>query len=231
MKQAFFGDIDDKYLPTFHSLRLVLRAGLIFLGSYVLVYSMIAIAQNYAGTLLYTAIGGQTIDFWVAWEPLTDLAQRLPFEPLRLCLLAVAFCRCLELFQQRVDAAPAPQAPQARRSPSRRPDEGRPRGSARGRLISVVVALAFVALSAAGLRLSETSGTDDHLVRGRVGETVTINEGLVTVDDVRVGTALKSNDQIRDRTNGMFVVVHVDAEAAGSKKLGLQTARLLAADE
>ena len=57
VKEAFFGDIDDKYLPTFHSLRLVLRAGLVFLGSYVLVYSMIAIAQNYAGTLLYAAIG------------------------------------------------------------------------------------------------------------------------------------------------------------------------------
>ena len=26
-RQAFFGDLDDKYLPTFHSLRLVLRAG------------------------------------------------------------------------------------------------------------------------------------------------------------------------------------------------------------
>ncbi len=104
MKEAFFGDIDDKYLPTFHSLRLVLRAGLVFLGSYVLVYSMIAIAQNYAGTLLYAAIGGHPVDFWVTWEPLTDLVQKLPFEPLRLCLLAVAFRRCLELFQQRVTA-------------------------------------------------------------------------------------------------------------------------------
>ena len=99
LKEAFFGDIDDKYLPTFHSLRLVLRAGLVFLGSYVLVYSMIAIAQNYAGTLLYAAIGGHPVDFWVTWEPLTDLVQKLPFEPLRLCLLAVAFRRCLELFQ------------------------------------------------------------------------------------------------------------------------------------
>ena len=35
LKEAFLGDIDDKYLPTFHSLRLVLRAGVVFLGSYV----------------------------------------------------------------------------------------------------------------------------------------------------------------------------------------------------
>ena len=39
VQEAFLGDIDDKYLPTFHSLRLVLRAGVVFLGSYVLVYS------------------------------------------------------------------------------------------------------------------------------------------------------------------------------------------------
>ena len=84
-------------------------------------------------------------------------------------------------------------------------------------------------MSAAGLRLSETAGTDDELIRGRVGETASINEGLVTVDDVRVGTALKSNDQIRDRTNGMFVVIHVDAEATGPDKLTLQSATLLAA--
>ena len=101
----------------------------------------------------------------------------------------------------------------------------------RGRLISVIVALAFVALAAAGLRFSETAGTDDQLVRGRIGETVAINEGLVTVGDVRVGTALKSNDRIRDRTTGMFVIVHVDAEATGSKELTLQTARLLAAGD
>ena len=98
----------------------------------------------------------------------------------------------------------------------------------RRRLISLIVALACVAVSAAGLRLSETAGTDDDLIRGRVGETASINEGLVTVDDVRVGTALKSNDQIRDRTNGMFVVVHVDAEATGPDKLTLQSATLLA---
>ena len=42
IRQAFFGDLDDKYLPTFHSLRLVLRAGVVFLGSYVLVYSLVA---------------------------------------------------------------------------------------------------------------------------------------------------------------------------------------------
>ena len=101
VKEAFFGDIDDKYLPTFHSLRLVLRAGLAFLGSYVLVYSVIVVAHNSWSTLVHTLIGGHSGTFWVQWEPVVGLLSDGAFEPLRLCLLAVAFRRCLELFRQR----------------------------------------------------------------------------------------------------------------------------------
>ena len=101
VKEAFFGDIDDKYLPTFHSLRLVLRAGLAFLGSYVLVYSVIVVAHNSWSTLVHTLIGGHSGTFWVHWEPVVGLLSDGAFEPLRLCLLAVAFRRCLELFRQR----------------------------------------------------------------------------------------------------------------------------------
>lgn len=107
-RQAFFGDLDDKYLPTFHSLRLVLRAGALFLGSYVLAYSLVLIARNYLETLLNTVVGGHPFPFWVRWEPVFGLITEAPFETLRLCLLAVAFRRCLELFAQRVEAGPAP---------------------------------------------------------------------------------------------------------------------------
>ncbi|SDT42704.1 hypothetical protein SAMN04488543_4327 [Friedmanniella luteola] len=107
-KEAFLGDVDDKYLPTFHSLRLVLRAGLVFLGSFVLVHAVLEAVRNYASTALDALLGGHTVDFWTVWGPWVDLASTLPFEPLRLCLLAVAFRRCLELFQQRSHAAAAP---------------------------------------------------------------------------------------------------------------------------
>ena len=100
-KEAFLGDVDDKYLPTFHSLRLVLRAGLVFLGSFVLVYAVLEAVTNYAETALDALVGGHQLGFWTVWSPWIDLALVLPFEPLRLCLLAVAFRRCLELFQQR----------------------------------------------------------------------------------------------------------------------------------
>jgi hypothetical protein len=101
VREAFLGDIDDKYLPTFHSLRLVLRAGAIFLGAFVLVYAVAEIVRNYLDRLINLITGGHQVDFWVVTGPWFDLLPSLVVEPLRLCLLAVAFRRCLELFRAR----------------------------------------------------------------------------------------------------------------------------------
>jgi hypothetical protein len=100
LQEAFLGDVDDKYLPTFHSLRLVLRAGVLFLGSYILAYSLVLIAQSYFSRLLDFLVGGRELTFWARWQPVFELGD-VPLELLRLCLLAVAFRRCLELFRQR----------------------------------------------------------------------------------------------------------------------------------
>ncbi len=104
VREAFLGDIDDKYLPTFHSIRLVLRAGVRFLGAYVLVYTAVLVAQNTVRRVYLSLLGGHDIDFWYRLGPVLDLVDDVPWEPLRLCLLAVAFRRCLELFQQRTAA-------------------------------------------------------------------------------------------------------------------------------
>ncbi len=112
-RQAFFGDLDDKYLPTLHSLRLVLRAGGLFLGSYILAHALVLTGQNYFSALLDAAAGGHSFTFWIRWEPVFTVLTDAPFETLRLCLLAVAFRRCLELFGARVTApgtAPLPAA-------------------------------------------------------------------------------------------------------------------------
>ena len=100
-REAFLGDVDDKYLPTFHSLRLVLRAGLVFLGSFVLVYALLAAVTALAGRAQDVVVGGHLVDFSTVWGPWLGLGHSLVFEPVRLCLLAVAFRRCLELFQRR----------------------------------------------------------------------------------------------------------------------------------
>lgn len=111
LKEAFLGDIDDKYLPTFHSLRLVLRAGVVFLGVYVAAYSAIAMASNGLEMLINHLFAGRPIAFWYAYGTSLGLIPEVLFEPLRICLLAVAFRRCLELFWARshdVDAEKLP---------------------------------------------------------------------------------------------------------------------------
>lgn len=65
IQEAFFGDIDDKYLPTLHALRLVLRAGPIFLGAYIFVYSLVIILQNYLERSIHWLVGGHESQFWV----------------------------------------------------------------------------------------------------------------------------------------------------------------------
>lgn len=101
LKEALLGDLDDKYLPTFHSIRLVLRAGAVFLGAYVLFYTAILLIQNSVSRLFHFLVGGRPVDFWYVVDPFTDLPHNVPWELLRLTLLAVAFCRCLEIFQAR----------------------------------------------------------------------------------------------------------------------------------
>ncbi len=101
LKDAFLGDLDDKYLPTFHSIRLVIRAGAVFLGAYVLLYTAILVIQNSLSRLIHVLIGGREVSFWFVADPFIDLVKNVPLELLRLCLLAVAFRRCLEVFQDR----------------------------------------------------------------------------------------------------------------------------------
>jgi hypothetical protein len=105
VKEAFFGDIDDKYMPTLHSLRLILRAGFIFLGAYVVVYALEEVGSAVFGWALNQTIGGHHMTFWEVWLPANDLINDLPFEPWRLCLLAVALQRCLQIFRLRAEAA------------------------------------------------------------------------------------------------------------------------------
>jgi hypothetical protein len=101
LKEALLGDIEDKYLPTVHSLRLILRAGVVFLGAYVAVYATVVMAGDAVDMLTDRLSGGRDISFWYAFGPWIGLIPDLLFEPLRICLLAVAFRRCLELFWSR----------------------------------------------------------------------------------------------------------------------------------
>lgn len=103
-RELLLGDVNDKYLPTIHSIRLVLRAGVIFLAAFVVLYTLLEVARNLLETVVDLLVGGHTVVFWFLYGPALDLLYALPFEPLRLCLLAVTFYRCLEIFRAKVGA-------------------------------------------------------------------------------------------------------------------------------
>jgi hypothetical protein len=97
---------------------------------------------------------------------------------------------------------------------------------ARSKLAGVLAAIALIGLSAVGLRLSEPE-ENFQVISGGLGETVEINNGEVTLTQVRVGTFLREYDRIADSTPGMFVAVTVTGAATGPKDVKLTKARLI----
>ena len=96
----------------------------------------------------------------------------------------------------------------------------------RSRLVRILVAIALVALAAAGLRLSEND-EDFEVVRGVIGASVTVNDGTLTATDVRVGTALGREGKVYAETPGLFVVVRTEVAATGRRPLPTYDARVL----
>ncbi|MGI3785447.1 MAG: hypothetical protein ACRYG2_32250 [Janthinobacterium lividum] len=242
VKEAFLGDIDDKYLPTFHSVRLVLRAGAPFLGAFVLVYTAVLVAQSSVQQLYLSVLGGRDIDFWYRVDPFLDLLDDVPWEPLRLCLLAVAFRRCLELFQQRgADPAdetarragrgagsPVPGHGGGRRTTSLAAATAEPRRHrvvARSRVVAAMAAILLVTVAAIAHRVSDPVG-DYQLVRAPLDSSTAYQTGRVRISDVRVGSVIVQGDD-RSATKGLFVVVNVAVQASGHDDVTAGDSRLV----
>ena len=95
----------------------------------------------------------------------------------------------------------------------------------RSKLLALLVAFACVAVSGAGLQLSE-SELDYQEVKGVVGTPVSINGGRLVVNNVRVATSISRQGEVETRTAGLFVVASVTLAAPG-QKVSLSSARLL----
>lgn len=102
-QDAFFGDLNDKYLPTFQSLRLVLSVGATFFAAYLLCYGVLTTGEEWLSRGFYALIGGQRVSFWSFAAPPIELLVEVIAEPLRWVLLATAFHACLVLYAARVD--------------------------------------------------------------------------------------------------------------------------------
>lgn len=103
-------------------------------------------------------------------------------------------------------------------------------GSSRSRrlLLTGLLTVACVVVAAVGIRFTEPA--DFQQVRGALGQPVSVREGAVTIDDVRYGTSVLRHGDTAYRTTGLFVVVHVTAEAPGRAPLSLQRSQLTSGD-
>lgn len=123
-QEAFFGDLNDKYLPTFQSIRLVFGVGATFFGAYILCYGLLAAGTEWLRRGMYTLLGGHPATFWAMAEPPLDLIVQVVFEPMRWVLLATAFHACLSLLAARGgQAAAVPDAPTRHGSHDAAPDQ------------------------------------------------------------------------------------------------------------
>ena len=98
------------------------------------------------------------------------------------------------------------------------------------RWVGVLTAVALLAVSSLGLRLSDPEEQKFEVINGVVGKPVKINNGELTVTQLRVGTILKQFGQRQDSTDGMFMVIRVTGAATGPKPLELNASRLLSGD-
>lgn len=113
ISEALFGDLDDKYLPTIQSLMLIVRSGVAFLGSFIVLYAVVRTLADGIDYLFALVIGGQTFEAWVGIEPVAEMITVAITEPIRLVLLAVTYQLALERFRSRASVrlpAPAPVA-------------------------------------------------------------------------------------------------------------------------
>lgn len=102
---------------------------------------------------------------------------------------------------------------------------------ARTRLPAILLAVACVAVATIGLRLTDTEPRRNvEVLAGRFDQVVRIRGGEVRVTAMRFGTALSHDGEVKDRTNGMFVVLTVETSNTGTEQLLLNGTKLLSHD-
>jgi hypothetical protein len=204
VQQTLVGDVDDKYLPTWRSLRLVLHGGWAFLGAYVLLFSLVGFLGEWSVDAVKTAIGGQPVSLWINVIPFLNLLPDVLGMSLQLALLGAAFVRILQL-----------------RSPGAEATHPAASGGRRNHLAEVAVVagllLAFVAMVA--LR----PNPDAAVRTAAVGERARYAGGAVEVDAVQLGTkVLLLPSKEVESSPVMFVAVHATVTRSGATTVTVQ---------
>lgn len=205
VKELFFGDVDDKYLPTVHSLRLVMSAGVSMLGAYILAYTAIDAIHFLVQQAVRGIIGPAESRLWVSLGFVQEFLTTLLAEPLRLSLLAVAYLRCLQLVNSRAHS-PAPAVATS------------PRARVGAQLPSVLLAVSSIAL--AGAIVVRTSGPV-YTKRVDVGfeepVRVTTSGQQLRVVGMASTSSAKVSSLSRVTTTGRFLAVRLEQKTPGRR--------------
>lgn len=186
-QDAFFSDIDDKYLPTWWALKLVLRAGWLPLGAFVAAYNLVRLSGEWIEAQLWRGIGGGSFTEGLLLAPLVALIPDVLVLSAQLALLGAAFARVLQHHEHSQRAGTA--------APARRTSAAE------------VVLVAALLVGFTGLSLLEPStSTQQHRVS--VGTQAPLDGKLAAVTKVRYGDSLASASKpILGRSRAAFVVV------------------------
>jgi len=202
LQRTFVGDVDDKYLPTWKSLRLVLHAGWAFLGAYVLLFSLVGFLGEWSVDAVKTAIGGQPVGVWINVIPFLNLLPDVLAMSLQLALLGAAFVRIVQL-----------------RSPSTDPPPVARGRAARGAEVAVVGALMLAFVAAVALQ----PNPDAAVRTAGLGERARYAGGSVRVDAVQLGTkVLMLPSKEVEASPVMFVAVRATVTRSGAAKVSVQ---------
>ena len=204
LQQVVLGDLDAKYLPTWHSFRLVLRAGAPFLGAFILAFTVLRITSDALSNLLHDLIGPQQVTVWIKLLPFEDLVPTVLTMSLQVALLGAAFSRIL------AGAATA------------EPDT-------RGGRVQRAVVVSLLCLALAGASVLNDRATYDVQRQGQVDLPTEFMGATVTVGRPRVGDVLRRESYDPLPSAGAYVIVPVSIHRSGS---GLQSVsvKLLAGD-
>lgn len=197
LQQVVLGDIDSKYLPTWHSFRLVLRAGAPFLGAFILAFTLLQITSGALADLAHDLIGPQQVTVWIKLLPFEEIVPNVLATSLQLALLGAAFSRILT---GAAEAGP----------------EGR---TPRGRVQRAAV-VSLLCLALAGASVLTDQGGHDVNRQGTIGVPAEFMDATVTVGQPRVGDVLRRELYDPLPSTGAFVVVPVSIYRSGT---GLQS--------
>lgn len=197
VQDAFFGDIDDKYLPTWWALRLVLRAGWIPLGAFVISFNVLTLAGDWVQVQILRMIGGGTFSQSLEVAPLLALISDVGVLSAQLALLGATWVRILNRSNEAEGEATAVSVDPRRRG-------------ARAAEFALIAALliGFTAVS-----LAKPSDSVQQR-QASVGAPARLAGTVVQIDAVRYGQRLRSvSGADIARSRGAFVVVNASVYA------------------